>query len=389
MTGSNGTSHPNYLPPPDRCTGEALIEMAQITKSFKNAAGEFTALKDITACFYPGEFVSVVGKSGSGKSTLVNMITGIDHPTSGTVRVGGAYVHALSESDRSVWRGKNLGIVFQFFQLLPTLTLLENVMLPMYLSGGYTPVQREERALSLLELVGLEGLENKLPAAVAGGQQQSVAIARALANDPPILIADEPTGNLDARTAEEVFDLFAGLIDQGKTILMVTHDISLAQRTTRTLLISDGELINHWVASALPHLANDQMLWLTHHLKPQGLEAGAAVREPQAQGEWLILVTAGRLELLSGHGANGEGVVASLGTGTQLNSLELRNSGLAASSLRAGAEEGVQLLVANGSEFQHWLDGSSAHGAALSNKEMQPSLALALGLSADSQGSNL
>jgi putative ABC transport system ATP-binding protein len=222
----------------------AIIEMAHIVKTFKNAAGEFRALKGVTACFYPGEFVSVVGKSGSGKSTLVNMITGIDYPTSGTVWVGDVDVHALDESQRSVWRGLNLGIVFQFFQLLPTLTLLENVMLPMFLSGQYSLAQREVRALELLKRVGLEGLEYKQPAAVSGGQQQSVAIARALANDPPILIADEPTGNLDARTADEVFDLFASLSGNGKTILMVTHDSSLAERTTRTLHLADGELVD-------------------------------------------------------------------------------------------------------------------------------------------------
>jgi putative ABC transport system ATP-binding protein len=216
------------------------------------------------------------------------MITGIDHPTSGKVRVGATYVHTLSESDMSIWRGKNLGIVFQFFQLLPTLTLLENVMLPMYLGGGFTPGQREQRAINLLKLVGLEGLEDKLPAAVSGGQQQRVAIARALANDPPILIADEPTGNLDPGTADEVFDLFAGLIDQGKTILMVTHDIGLAQRTTRTLLLSDGELINPWIASALPDLGHTQMLWLTHHIGRglSSLELSLLESIPEANG-WL------------------------------------------------------------------------------------------------------
>ena len=187
------------------------------------------------------------------------------------MRVGDTYVHNLSENEMSVWRGKNLGIVFQFFQLLPTLTLLENVMLPMDFSEHYAPAAREGRALELLKLVGLERLAEKLPGAVSGGQQQSAAIARALANDPPILIADEPTGNLDSRTADEVFDLFATLIDQGKTILMVTHDIGLAARTMRTMLISDGELINPWVASALHGLSHSPMLWLTHHLQPRTL----------------------------------------------------------------------------------------------------------------------
>ncbi len=186
----------HYLQP-ESCSDEALIQMKEIVKTFKTAEGSFTALKQVTTCFYPGEFVSIVGKSGSGKSTLVNMLTGIDHPTSGSVRVGDTYIHQLSENDMSRWRGRNLGIIFQFFQLMPTLTLLENVMLPMALcSNCNAPAEREERARGLLTLVGLEAEADKLPAAVSGGQQQSAAIARALANDPPILIADEPTGNL-------------------------------------------------------------------------------------------------------------------------------------------------------------------------------------------------
>lgn len=217
--------------------------MEDIVKVYKTAAGDFPALKRITACFYRGEFASVVGKSGSGKSTLANMITGIDHPTSGSVRINGTFVHQLDESSMSVWRGRNLGIVFQFFQLLPTLSLLENVMLPMDFCNVYQAGEREERARALLKLVGLQAVAEQLPAAVSGGQQQSAAIARALANDPPILIADEPTGNLDSRSAEAVFQIFIELAGQGKTILMVTHDQSLAQRTGRVLLLSDGELV--------------------------------------------------------------------------------------------------------------------------------------------------
>lgn len=243
------------VPPPgngrDPCPASAqlgapLIEMEHVSKVFKTPAGAFTALRDITACFYAGEFVSVLGRSGSGKSTLVNMLTGIDRPTTGTVCVRGECIQDISESQMSAWRGRNLGIVFQFFQLLPTLTLLENVMLPMDFCNVYPPDERPARAMELLRLVHLEEFADKLPAAVSGGQQQTAAIARALANDPPLLIADEPTGNLDSHTAEAVFSIFTRLVAQGKTILMVTHDESLAEHTDRVLRLDDGRLVDDY-----------------------------------------------------------------------------------------------------------------------------------------------
>ena len=218
--------------------------MSKIKKIFKTQAGDFTALQGITTYFYPGEFVSVVGKSGSGKSTLVNMLTGIDHPTSGFVKVNGVAIHEMSESKMSIWRGQNLGIVFQFFQLLPMLTIRENVMLPMDLSDSCPLGDRAERADSLLRMVGLEAEADSLPGAISGGQQQSAAIARALANDPPIMIADEPTGNLDSQAATDVFELFNQFASRGKTIVMVTHDPGLALRTNRTILLSDGKLVD-------------------------------------------------------------------------------------------------------------------------------------------------
>jgi len=223
---------------------EPLVEMCDIVKTFHSQAGDFTALKGISVNFYPGEFISIVGRSGSGKSTLANMMTGIDHLSSGSVRVGKTYIHKLKESQMAVWRGQNLGIVFQFFQLMPILTLFENVKLPMDLCHKFPPREREERAAALLQLVGLQDFADQLPDEVSGGQQQSAAIARALANDPPILIADEPTGNLDSRTAEAVFNIFTGLAAQGKTIIMVTHDQTLAERTGRVIRIADGLLLD-------------------------------------------------------------------------------------------------------------------------------------------------
>jgi putative ABC transport system ATP-binding protein len=222
---------------------QQLIELRKLVKTYETAAGPFTALKDVDLHVDRGEFVAVVGKSGSGKSTLINMVTGIDRPSSGEVLVGDTAVHKLKEGQIAVWRGKNVGIIFQFFQLLPTLTVLENIMLPMDFCNVIPARMRRDRALHLLEQVDMVEHANKLPTAVSGGQQQRVAIARALANDPPILVADEPTGNLDSHTADQVFHLFETLVVEGKTILMVTHDADLAAQTTRKVTIADGVIV--------------------------------------------------------------------------------------------------------------------------------------------------
>jgi putative ABC transport system ATP-binding protein len=217
--------------------------MRQIVKIFRTPAGEFPALRGVDLDFHTGEFVSIVGKSGSGKSTLINMITGIDRPTSGEVRIDGVAIHELDESEMSRWRGRNLGIVFQFYQLLPMLSLVENVMLPMDFTNSYDPDQREARAQALLAQVGLADVAGQMPGSVSGGQQQCAAVARALANDPPIIIADEPTGNLDSRAADVVFGIFDDLATRGKTIVMVTHDDALAERATRLIRIADGLIV--------------------------------------------------------------------------------------------------------------------------------------------------
>jgi putative ABC transport system ATP-binding protein len=219
-----------------------LINLRQVVKVFNTPAGEFHALKGVDLQISAGEFVAVIGKSGSGKSTLSNMITGIDRPTSGMVEVAGTRVDQLSEGQIATWRGRAIGVVFQFFQLLPTLTVLENIMLPMDFSKLYTERERRSRALELLEQVEMAEQAHKLPTSLSGGQQQRVAIARALATDPPIIVADEPTGNLDSRTAEAVFDLFQRLVAGGKTILMVTHDDDLSKRVTRAVTIADGQI---------------------------------------------------------------------------------------------------------------------------------------------------
>jgi len=220
-----------------------LIELNDVTKAYDVAAGKFLALKGIGMLVDEGEFVAVVGKSGSGKSTLINMITGIDNPTSGEVFVASTPVHALDQEQLAVWRGKNVGVVFQFFQLLPTLTVAENVVLPMDFCNVYSPRERRERAIALLDKVGIAEQADKLPAALSGGEQQRAAIARALANDPPLLIADEPTGNLDSKTSDAVIQLFANLAREGKTVVMVTHERDLSRYFTRSIILSDGEVL--------------------------------------------------------------------------------------------------------------------------------------------------
>jgi putative ABC transport system ATP-binding protein len=219
-----------------------LIDLRDVVKTYETGAGELTVLQDVTLQVQAGEFVSVVGPSGSGKSTLLNMITGIDRPTNGEVFVGDQAVHTLSENQLARWRGRHVGVVFQFFQLLPTLTVLENVMLPMDFCETYRRRERKRRAMHLLEQVGIAAQAHKLPSALSGGEQQRAAIARALANDPSLVVADEPTGNLDTVTAGEVFALFEGLVDQGKTLLVVTHDRSLSSRTQRVLHLLDGRI---------------------------------------------------------------------------------------------------------------------------------------------------
>jgi putative ABC transport system ATP-binding protein len=226
----------------DGAGGQSLIDLNAVVKSYKTPAGEFQALKGVDLKIEAGEFVAVVGKSGSGKSTLSNMITGIDRPTQGEVVVAGTEVHKLRESQIAGWRGRNIGVVFQFFQLLPTLTVIENVMLPMDFCNMYSSRERKERAFDLLAQVDMTDHANKLPTALSGGQQQRVAIARSLANDPAIVVADEPTGNLDSRTADAVFHLFERLVEGGKTIVMVTHDEDLARSVDRAVTIADGQI---------------------------------------------------------------------------------------------------------------------------------------------------
>jgi putative ABC transport system ATP-binding protein len=222
--------------------GTPIIDVRQVFKSFPTGDAEITVLRDVSLAVQPGEFVAIVGPSGNGKSTLLNMITGIDHPTQGQVIVNGKPVHKMNENQLAAWRNTDVGIVFQFFQLLPSLNLLQNVTLPMDFARRLKPKDRREQAHCLLELVGLRDQWHKLPSQISGGQQQRAAIARALANQPPLLVADEPTGNLDARTSDEVFGLFCRLASQGTTLVMVTHNEELARQVPRTVTVVNGQI---------------------------------------------------------------------------------------------------------------------------------------------------
>jgi len=223
-----------------------LVDLRKVEKIYQSSAGRFVALNGVDLQVDPGQFVSIIGKSGSGKSTLINMVTGIDRPSSGEVWIAGTAIHRLDEERIAVWRGRTVGVIFQFFQLLPGLTAVENILLAMDYGRQHSPAERPERAMALLEQVGLADVAHHRPASLSGGQQQCVAIARALACDPPLLTADEPTGNLDSKTAERVFSLFEALVEAGKTILMVTHDNELAARARRTILIADGVIVDEW-----------------------------------------------------------------------------------------------------------------------------------------------
>jgi ABC-type lipoprotein export system ATPase subunit len=317
-------------------TRTPMIELRRVVKTFTNAAGSFEALRSIDLRLMPGEFASIVGRSGSGKSTLLNMITGIDFPTSGQVLVGGVDILHLSESQRALWRGRNVGIVFQFFQLLPTLTLLENVMLPMDYVGAYEFDERPKRAMALLERVGLADDAHKLPASVA----------------------DEPTGNLDSRSAAVIIELFEGLAAQGRSIAMVTHDPSLTQRTRRTIVISDGELVNETIARAFPRLGHKYMLQASHMLERLSFQPGATIlRQGETVGS-LFLIERGCVEVVLAGRRKDELTVARLCPDDFFGEIELLRGGKSIASIRAAPEGPVDLLTLRPEAFHQLLDSS-------------------------------
>lgn len=338
-------------------SADAMIDMHGVVKTFKSAAGEFTVLKGVDLTINRGEFVSIVGKSGSGKSTLLNMVTGIDHPTEGRVVIGGTDIYTgVTESQRSKWRGRNLGIVFQFFQLMPMLTLLENVMLPMDYAELYDFDERPKRAMEMLEMVGLEKFANKLPILVSTGQQQLAAIARALACDPPLLVADEPTGNLDSKSADTIIELFEQLAQRGKTVVMVTHDPSLTSRTTRNIIIADGELINETVAKALPWLRHRHMMEFTKLVETETYPAKTTIISRDEHVEKFFMIHNGEVEVVLQDRKQDETIISRLKPGEFFGEIELMRGGKSIANIRASADGPVELLVIRREDFKRVMD---------------------------------
>lgn len=342
----------------------SAIVLRNVEKVYKTPAGEFQALKSIDMQLSYGQFISIVGKSGSGKSTLLNMITGIDHPSSGEVIVGDQHIYNLSKSDRAQWRGKNMGVVFQFFQLLPTLTLLENTMLPMDYCNMYPSGERQDRAMQLLQMVGLEDHAHKLPASVSSGQQQGAAIARALANDPALILADEPTGNLDSRSAENILNLFEHMAKEGKTILIVTHDPSITQRTDQTIILSDGEIIDQTVARALPFLTHPEMLEATRQAKKQRVRPNEFILRQGELVDHFFMVVSGRVEVVIENWRKKERSLACLGPGQFFGEIELILGGKSVAGVRA-TEKGAVIAILSKDQFYTMVNGSALTRGAL------------------------
>ena len=346
-------------PAKSRTHTHPAIVLKDVSKVFEGAAGTFTALRSVDLQLDYGQFISVVGKSGSGKSTLLNMITGIDHPTSGEVIVDDRRIYEMNESQRAQWRGRTLGIVFQFFQLLPTLSLLENTMLPMDFCDMYPFAERPERAMELLRRVGLERQAHQLPTSVSSGQQQSAAIARALATDPSILLADEPTGNLDSRSAGAILDLFESLAEKGKTIVIVTHDPAITRRTDQTVILSDGEVIDPAVARALPFLSHPQMLAATRQASRKTFAPGATILRQGDPVETFFMVSRGEVEVVLGRRDGAEVRLARLGPGQFFGEIELRHGGDSFASVRAAPQAPVELALLPRAEFDRLIEEST------------------------------
>ncbi len=330
---------------------EHLISLSNIVKAYKTEAGDFIALRDVNLTISNGEFIAVIGKSGSGKSTLINMIAGIDRPTAGEVYIAGKPIHNLNESKMARLRGNSLGIVFQFFQLLPLLTAAENIMLPMDFCNIYSTRERRKRAIQLLDMVGLARHADKLPSTLSGGEQQRVAIARALANDPPIILADEPTGNLDSKTSEVVFQVFEELVARGKTILMVTHDNDLAKKAKRTIHIADGEIFEDYLAKAFPSLTQQQLIWATSRMEFHRYPAGSIIVRKGGPAEKFYLVIDGRAEVVLASEDGQDFIAAHIESGQHFGEIELLRGGNNIATIRAPLNQPIEVATLDSDSF--------------------------------------
>ncbi len=278
-----------------------IIRLTNVAKIFHTSFGDYPALKGIDLTIEPGNLICILGKSGSGKSTLINIMAGIDYPSSGNVLINGVDLGKMSEGNISVWRGKNLGIVFQFFQLLPSLSVLENILLAMDFCGTYPKLKREERARSFLQDLDIEELADFLPNSISTGHQQCAAIARAMANDPPIILADEPTGNLDSKTGELVIQIFKKLVSQGKTVIMVTHDRKLAQNADRILVIKDGNLINETMSRKFFDLGEQLFSKIIEKSEVIHRKSGEIIFQSVTGTSWFGIVDKGTIEFKDDH----------------------------------------------------------------------------------------
>jgi ABC-type lipoprotein export system ATPase subunit/CRP-like cAMP-binding protein len=378
----------NFEPIDKTNNARVLIELNQVIKTYHTPAGAFTALKNVNLQVKAGEFAAVIGKSGSGKSTLINMVTGIDRPSLGEISIGGTPIHNLNENQMAAWRGRNLGVIFQFFQLLPTLTVVENVMLPMELCNVYPRAERLDRAMHLLSLVGLSDQARKFPSAVSGGQQQRAAIARALANDPEILVADEPTGSLDSKTADSIFMLFEDFVRQGRTILMVTHDRDLASRVSRVILIADGEITDEHISSAFPLLNKAEQVQLFSKLEPINYPPGATIIKKGDPATHFYILVKGHAEVVLDHPTGGEMVVGHLEAGQFFGEMGILEGGRRTATVRAAVDSEVGVMQLGREAFVGMVENSHLTGNQIAALIRQRTIASSLSQFVPSQLNN-
>lgn len=343
----------------------SYVEIRDLRKVYDTPAGQFIALDNLSVQIDSGNFIAVIGRSGSGKSTLINCLAGIDRPTSGEIYIDGMAVHHLNELQMARWRGKRIGLVFQFFQLLPTLTLAENVILPMELTNTIPLHMRRKRAMELLDMVGLADHAHKLPSDTSGGQQQRVAIARSMANDPAVIVCDEPTGNLDASNALAMFQIFRDLTNQGKTIIMVTHDDELAHRADHVFLLDDGVLVNEYLSSLLNDLTDAQFNEFIKHARITEYSAGTTIIQEGTIGDEFHIILSGEVDIYVRR-RDREVLVKRKGSGGFFGEMALLGDGRRRATVRASSNSSVKLASISLVTFQHLMEVSQPF-----NQQMQ------------------